>query len=445
LPQEDPIKLNERINQWISDLKPRNDAERELVINAANLSWEIDRARRCETARLAERISKAQHKATERTKQEVGQLARRLLYNVGSKPLPTPGRPWEDNPAEFLAGLEGSAEGCHWLLGRWKGLRVLVERDSAWNYGDMFSLIRLLGKYPFDAINDPDMNAILLAWDARVPGSAERFWKQCKECKPLHDPGFSEFSRWREIADRPADAAAAGNFLYTLIDEQLSRLAELLAAHEEIAGDEAAALADRASFDGSAGGERLRRSQTARSRELRQTLDSLMKMQKANNDGEAAYDGGNAKDGETPETETLAPEVATSNEDHCEPGATATPGPRKPRRDTYPSMSALEMVRSERLDEQGFEKFFADPPAALVVLKGLRKLAERKALLGGTPVQASGASERSKSDLGKKKAPIEANDDEAQVKDSQEDTAQDSDADGEKRSQWRDEAFVSHG
>ena len=100
------------------------------------------------------------------------------------------------------------------------------------------------------------------------------------------------------------------------------------------------------------------------------------------------------KDGETPETETPAPKVATSNEDHCEPGATATPGPRKPKQDKYRSMAALEMVRSERLDEQGFEKFFADPPAALVVLKGLRKLAERKVLLGRAPVQASAAGER---------------------------------------------------
>ena len=130
LPQENALELDQRINRWITDLNPRNDAERELVINAANLSWEIERARRCETARLAERISKAQHKAAQRTKQEVGQLARRLLYNVGSKTLPTPGRPWEDHPAEFLAGLEASAEGCRWLLGRWKGLRVLVERDQ---------------------------------------------------------------------------------------------------------------------------------------------------------------------------------------------------------------------------------------------------------------------------------------------------------------------------
>ena len=52
------------------------------------------------------------------------------------------------------------------------------------------------------------------------------------------------------------------------------------------------------------------------------------------------------------------------------------------------------MVMSERLDEQGFEKFFADPPAALVVIKGLQKLAERKVLPGRAPVRASGAGER---------------------------------------------------
>ncbi len=278
------------------------------------------------------------------------------------------------------------AAGC-WITG--SALRVLLDRISAWTYGDMFRLIRLLGKYPIEAINDPKLNAIFLAWDALVPGWAERFWKECKRCKPVHDPGFSDFGRWREIAERPADAAAAITFFERLMDEQVARLEELLEVHEEIAGDDPAELADCASFDGSAEGERLRRSLTAQRRELRQTLELLMKMRKTENNGQAAGDGGNVEDGETPETETLAPEVATSNEDQCEPGAAAKPGPRKPKQDKSRSMTALEMVRSERLDEQGFEKFFADPPAALVVLKGLRKLAERKVLLGRAPVQSS--------------------------------------------------------
>ena len=65
------------------------------------------------------------------------------------------------------------------------------------------------------------------------------------------------------------------------MDEQVARLEELLELHEEIAGDDAAELADRVSFDASAEGERLRREQTAKRRELRQTLELLMKMQKS--------------------------------------------------------------------------------------------------------------------------------------------------------------------
>ena len=86
-------------------------------------------------------------------------------------------------------------------------------------------------------------------------------------------------------------------------------------------------------------------------------------------------------------------------------------------------MAALEMVMSERLDEQGFEKFFADPPAALVVLKGLQKLAERKVLPGRAPVRASGAGESATSEPGMKNAEIEANGDETQTAEPQEDKA----------------------
>jgi hypothetical protein len=75
-------------------------------------------------------------------------------------------------------------------------------------------------------------------------------------------------------------------------------------------------------------------------------------------------------------------------------------------------MTALKMVMSGRLDEQGFEKFFADPPAALVVIKGLQKLAERNVLPGRAPVEARGADEGTRGELGMKKAQFEANGDE---------------------------------
>ena len=112
-------------------------------------------------------------------------------------------------------------------------------------------------------------------------------------------------------------------------------------------------------------------------------------MQKSENHGHAGGDDGTMKDDKCAETETPACcKVATSSEEQCEPGSTRRQRPRSPSRTSLRSMAALEMVMSERLDEQGFEKFFADPPAALVVLKGLRKLAERKVLPGRAPVRA---------------------------------------------------------
>ena len=209
LPQEDPIELERRINQWISDLNPRNDAERELVIHAANLSWELDRT--SGARRLAWRTACARRSSrpTQRRMKEVGELGRRLLYNAGAKTLPTPGGPGKTTRPRFWPGWRRAPRGAAGCSITGSALRVLLDRDSAWTYGDMFRLIRLLGKYPVEAINDPKLNAIFLAWDAVVPGWAERFWKECKQCKPLQDPGFSDFGRWREIADRPADAAAA--------------------------------------------------------------------------------------------------------------------------------------------------------------------------------------------------------------------------------------------
>jgi hypothetical protein len=275
LPHEDPRELDGRIRQWIDDLEPQNAVERELVGRAARLSWVLERAERYETAHLARRIRKAQLNRSSRRMQQVCDLGRKLLYNPGPKVLASSRRPWDDNPAAFLRGLEESAEGCQWLLERWRELQHVTIRSVEWTKADMFKLIRLQGKVPIEAINDPTLNAIFLAWDTIFPGTAQKFWSACKECKPLDDPGFSDFMRWREIADRPADAAHAVLFLTNLIDEQIERIEEMLALHEEIAGDEMAELADRASFENSASFERLRRFQSSKSRELKQTLDAL--------------------------------------------------------------------------------------------------------------------------------------------------------------------------
>ena len=56
LPQEDPKELEDRTQQAITSMKPRNPLELDLVRRAVRLSGEIDRAERVGTAHRAHRV-----------------------------------------------------------------------------------------------------------------------------------------------------------------------------------------------------------------------------------------------------------------------------------------------------------------------------------------------------------------------------------------------------
>src|SRR5271157_4424491 len=56
LPQEDPKELEDRTQQAITAMKPRNPLEHDLVCRAVRLAGEIDRAERVGTAHLAHRV-----------------------------------------------------------------------------------------------------------------------------------------------------------------------------------------------------------------------------------------------------------------------------------------------------------------------------------------------------------------------------------------------------
>ena len=215
------------------------------------------------------------------TVEQVCDLGRKLLYNAGPRILPVSGPPWDDNPAAFLCGLESTAEGCRWLLERWTVLGDMLERGAIWTLTDLYRSIRLQGKHPVDAVNDPDLNLQIQAWEMMSPGAAVDFWERCYHQTPKVDPGFQGFMEWREIADKPADEDAAMGLIKGMIAGRIERLEELIAVHEEIAGEEAIELADAASFDPGPEAERLRRSQAAKCRELRQTLELFLKMQAA--------------------------------------------------------------------------------------------------------------------------------------------------------------------
>ena len=110
---------------------------------------------------------------------------------------------------------------------------------------------------------------------------------------PLGYKGGFQFVPYREIAPPPSDETAALTLIRSVIERHVGRLNDLLAEHEEIEADEADERYDRAALDCSPAFERHRRYQSARHRELLQTLETLRKMQKEefgtrNGEGEKA-------------------------------------------------------------------------------------------------------------------------------------------------------------
>ncbi len=270
LTQEDPRQLEERTQEWVSDVQPQNAIERDLVRQAARLSLAIERGERIETQMLG---------AWGHT--QVRELGRRLLYIAGPEEVKVSRMSlWADDPGLLVNQLEESAEGCRWLLERWEEYRNLLDRKSKWEVPEMLRFIRLQGKQVVESVYDPALNSIFLAWDVLVQKYAKQQWHYFQEVKPITDPAFNHRLLWREIAARPSDPAEAWAVLYAVVEQHVGRLKELLARNEASEAAEDPDWADRAALDCSPAFERHRRYQSARHRELLRTLETLRKMRK---------------------------------------------------------------------------------------------------------------------------------------------------------------------
>ena len=140
LPQEDPKELEDRIQQAIAAMKPRNPLELDLVRRAVRLSGEIDRAERVGTAHLAHRVRMTARSGMDTVSAEelckVHELGSKLFFNdaIG---LGYPQLSADDEPAVIVRRLEESAEGCRWMLARWAELRNVLDREAAWRDPEM--------------------------------------------------------------------------------------------------------------------------------------------------------------------------------------------------------------------------------------------------------------------------------------------------------------------
>jgi len=188
---------------------------------------------------------------------------------------------WADDPGLLVSQLEESAEGCRWLLERWAEYRNLLDHKSKWEETELLRFIRLQGKNVVESVYDPALNSIFLAWDVLVQKFAKQEWHYFQEVKPSDDPAFNHRLVWREIAPRPSDPDAAWAVLYAVVEQHVGRLKELLARNEASEAAEDPDWAARAGLDCSPAFERHRRYQSAKTRELLRTLETLRRMRNA--------------------------------------------------------------------------------------------------------------------------------------------------------------------
>jgi hypothetical protein len=269
--QGDPGQLAERTADWEHDVQPRTVVERNLVREAARLTLEIERGELIETQMIGAWQSS-----------HIRELGRRLLYIAGPEEVKVARRPlWADDPGQLVSQLEASAEGCRWLMERWQEYRNLLDRKTKWEIPEMLRFIRLQGKNVIESTYDAALNSLFLAWDVVDPEYARKQWGCFQQVQSSNDPALNHRLVWREIADRPSDPDAAWALLAAVVEQHEGQLKQQLAVNEVIEAGGDPGWADRAAFEGSPGFERLRRSQSARRRELMRTLDELRKMRNA--------------------------------------------------------------------------------------------------------------------------------------------------------------------
>ena len=296
LPQEDPKELEDRIQQAIAAMQPRNPLELDLLCRAVRLSGELDRAERVGMAHLAHRVRMATRSGTDTVSAEelkkVHDLGSKLFFQAAIGPGYSDSTA-DDYPAVIVRRLEESAEGCGWLLARWAEILNLLDREAAWGDPEIVRFVGLLGKRGIEAHFDPELNSLFHAFDALGHRIGHKFWNERRDGLPLGYVGGFEFVSYREIAPPPSDKNAALILICSVIERHVGRLEELLAEHEQIEAAEAAERYDRAALDCSPAFERHRRYQSARHRELLGTLETLRKMRKeefgtGNGEGEKA-------------------------------------------------------------------------------------------------------------------------------------------------------------
>ncbi len=295
---EDPQALEDRRAAWIDSLMPADDVERRIVEDAVMSTWQLDRARRAQIARLNLNILNHGVDQAQTNEEEVQELGRRL-FNDRLGPLafyPT-GCDYDemdgirresasfddkeddlDRPGLLVLRLQATLLGCEWLLGQWAALKAILDRGQPWLSSDKFKAVRLLGKQPFDAIDDRDVALVFLASFVLKEESGRWYLEIATEMTESDIRKFRHNAADRQLnLLKPENATKARDALLGIIECATEHLTSKADAHRVRAELQAALAANLLAFDDSPEGERLRRYELSHGRGVVRALDSLQK------------------------------------------------------------------------------------------------------------------------------------------------------------------------
>jgi hypothetical protein len=389
VPGEDSQALADRLDTWLGDLAPANDVERFFAKRAVLESWKLDRAERSQTARLTSNIDNAADDRADREQTDVAALGERLFADRRG-PLPLyphcdiehtvdPDRTsrvsWSevpddaDHPAQIVLLLQKTAAGCEWMLNEWTALRRILEQGLSWQSPDKLKAIRLLGKEPIDAVDDPEVLMIFLATRPGETKLVPIFQEIINELRRNERGLYLDRLQGRRLERFvPKDAAAARQALLDIITRATERLTKTLDARRRRAEQEAELDVDRLAVDDSPEAERLLRFEMARGRALARSLDMLLKLRRERCQAASTASSAARTSNAGPETRTNAASAAAEPTNHvavtnpietaCETGATSTVDPveadeernttTEPDSDTQNTTNEANFVRDQR-------------------------------------------------------------------------------------------------
>ena len=294
LPGEHQDVFDGRINAFLFDHPNATAAQMILIKRIVAADWKLDRLDQVQSATISMNMRHADIDFESNSRQNAEELGNRLIFEPLNR---CEGAEWRneivqqriqqrnnDIPKCVKIDLERNEYGVNWMLERLEGLQAMLRFYGFWHYPEKYTVIRLLGKRPEDLIEDSEIGRIFVACNM-LHTQAWEFADDCFQTQlgTIGKPMFKDQVVYIEKLIKEKffkTRLDAFNFLDALATREIARLRELAELLQPLADADCREAPRRAMFDFSPSGIALTRYQGTLMRELRQSVNELMKQVK---------------------------------------------------------------------------------------------------------------------------------------------------------------------